>query len=140
MAGDGKQVSAQFVHIDGNLANCLGCIHMHERAGGMNTISDGADGLEGAHFVVGQHDGDQGYVVADSQRIGIDARSDINRDFRHYPAFFFQLPHRLRHRRVFDGGIQQAACARPSGAEDGQVVSLGGATGEDDFFRFCADQ
>ena len=59
VAGHGEQVDAQVVHLDGDLADGLGTVAVHQGAVAVGDFSDLGDGLDGTDLVVGVHDGDQ---------------------------------------------------------------------------------
>src|ERR1700722_1683348 len=64
VSGDGKQIDAEAVDIDGEFAGGLHGVGVEEDSGGARDLADFFDGLNGAELVVGMHDGDERGIVA----------------------------------------------------------------------------
>ena len=65
MAGHGEHVNIHRVHVDGHVARGLHRVSVKQNARFMADLADLRDGLDGADFVVGEHDGDKTRVLAD---------------------------------------------------------------------------
>jgi len=95
------------------------------------------NGLDGADFTIGVHQGDPHGVRPQGRlhRFRINAPECIDRQHGDVPSVLFQPLEGLAHRGLFHGAGYQMTAAIPRGAgdaTDGQVVGLGGATGKDD--------
>ena len=107
--------------------------------------ADLADRLQHADLVVGGHDGDQDRLVIHGalQIVEIDAAVLLHRQIGHAEAVLLQplagVEHGLVLGRLGDDVVALLAI-HLGDALDGKVVALGGAGGEDDFFRGRADQ
>ena len=59
VAAHAIEVDRERVHVDRNFAERLNAVHMQRHSGLMGDARDIGDGLHGAQFVIGVHDGDQ---------------------------------------------------------------------------------
>jgi len=137
VAGERQQVDAERIDVERDLAGRLGRVGMHQAAVGARQPGDLGDRLEGADLVVGVHHRDQCRVRAQRRRdVGRrDAARRIDADDRDVPTEFAQMQRRLHHGRMLDGTDYDVSFVRQRAgdAEQGQVVGLGRAAGEDDF-------
>ena len=78
------------------------------------------------------------------QIVGRNAAGGIHGQTRDGKTFvIFEIIKRLQHRVVLDSGSDEMLSLRferARRAEDGEIVRLGSATGENDFTRFCAQK
>ena len=118
--GDGQQVDAQVIHVHRDLADGLGRVGVHQRAVAMGDLGQLSDGLDGAHLVVGVHDGHQ-------QGVGGDGLFQVSRV---HPTVRIHRQH----------GDAEALCLQPGadlgdgrmldGRGDDVLAPLGGAPGQ----------
>ncbi len=145
VAGDRHQVDVLLVHIDRNLADRLRRVGVEDHAALATELADLGDGLQHADLVVGGHDRDQdGLVVHGAlQVVEIDQAVFLHRQVGDAVAVLLQALAGVEHGLVLgDRGDDVIAllAVHLGDALDGEVVALGGAGGEDDFFRGRADQ
>ena len=65
VAGKAEHVHVPVVHVDGHGAHGLHRVGVEQHTRFMGNFADLADGLDGADFVVGGHDGDEDRIRAD---------------------------------------------------------------------------
>ena len=115
MTGEGIQIDAQRLDVDGQLAHGLHAVGVEKDAGLAGDARDLGERLHRSQLVVGVHDGDkhglgaQGAadVAGGNQAVGGDA------DARHRNALAFELGAGGEHGRVLDGsGDDVLALAR----------------------------
>ena len=148
VAADGEKVDAQLTHADRNAAGRLDAVGVEESAGGTREGGDLAHRLQDAGLIIGVHDGDQGGggaqrapdVIHANQAVAADGQPGDFRTFL-FQAFAFQMGAGIEHRGVFDGaGNHVLRPARVSHhAENGQVIGLRSAAGEDNFAGVAAN-
>ena len=136
MAGHRQQVHAEVVHLDGDLADGLGAIAVHQDALAMGDFGDLRDGLDSADLVVGVHDGDEDGFGGDGllDLPGVNHTVLIDRQVCGATALPFQIAADLGHGRVLDRRRDDVVAPVTMGAGyplDGVVVGLGAAAGED---------
>ena len=147
MPADGQQIHVQAFHPDGQLAGRLHGVAVNERlwCGTAYRRDDLLEGKTGAGFVVDQHDADQHRILPAG---GGDLRGGYAAvRARHQPFTGKTLPLQLTESRrnggmLHRGGDRVPAAALPGecAAEDGQVVCLGTAGGENDGIRSGAEE
>ena len=59
MGGEGEKINVLDLHINGQMPRCLHGVGVEQHAPVTAQPADFGDGLNGADFVVGEHDGDQ---------------------------------------------------------------------------------
>ena len=143
--GHGVEVYAQRFHIHRDLAQRLHAVAVHRHASLARDARDFRHRLQRAQLVVRVHHGDQHGVRAQraAHIAGVHHPLGRGRQVGYFNTFAFQLGASVEHRRMLDGGRDDVAarpCGRACDPEDGQVVRLRAAAGEDDLPRIAADQ
>ena len=110
----------------------------------MGQPADFLNGLDGADFIVGGHDGDQDGLVRNGllHILYPHAAKLVHRQVSHLKALLFQPGAGMQHRVMLDGAGDDVVALIPSGegrALDGPVVALGAAGSEVDFLGLGAD-
>ena len=149
MRREAHQIDAERLHIDRNLADGLSSVGMQQHAAVFAEPADLRQRLDGADFVVGQHDGDEDRVVADRRGQAL--------DFDQSGPRIGRMNHRQQRNlesspRSAASGSSTAGCSvatlmicLPRGglpfghAANRQVVALRRPARQDDFFRPRAD-
>src|SRR5581483_877032 len=125
VTGDGKRVTANPLHADGDLARCLNGVSMKQDAGFGGNLPDLLHRLQHAGLVVGHHDRDQPRIRTQCPLyIGrIDQTALIYRHNCNLAAHLLQVLHRMEHSMMLDAGSNHViAGLQQSG--DGQIVAL----------------
>ena len=141
VSGDAEHLATDFLNVDGNFSGSLDGIGMEGDAGLGSDFADLLDGLDDAGFVIGHHHADEfGVGLADAVDVaGLHDAGDGNRKKRDFDAALLGLLGGMEDGVVFDGGGNEMV-TRAKGAEDGGVVALGAAGGEDDFGGAAIEQ
>ena len=145
MAAHAVEVHPERVHVDGDLAKRLHAIHVQRHASLARDAGDLGDGLHGAQFVIGVHDGDQHGLRAQRAPhvLGIHDAAGADRQTRDGNTFALQLGRGREHGGMLDGAGNQVglrASRRADHAHDGQVVGLRTAARENHFRGARVDQ
>ena len=153
MGGKARRIDAKRMQVDGDLAQGLDGIGMHEHAHGVGNAHDFFQGLHRTHFVVRQHDRhEHGIWPQGLFHLSCAHESGAIR-FEHgqLHAHAFEQVGRREHRLVLDGrGDDMGRECRIAGkgllalhcgddAEQGGIVRLGGAACEEQFVGTAAD-
>ncbi len=95
------------------------------------------DGVDVAHFVVGEHDGDNGRVRSQGFFVFVQVKASlaVNTKAGHPVALALPHGHGLQDGRMLHAGGDNVALVLLGfqGRPDGAVVAFGAAGGEDDF-------
>ena len=93
MPGDGKQIAADALHVDRNLAGCLHRIGVEVNIGLGGDFADLFHRLQHAGFIVGHHDGDEPGIRPQraAHVVGIDLAAAVDRNVRDFAARRFQM-------------------------------------------------
>ncbi len=109
--------------------------------------ADGADRVDRAHLVVGEHDRDEGGSIGDrlGDRSGIDPAVFVARDDRQgEPVLTGEPAERVEHGPMLDARTDEVilplGLLREGGSLEREVVGLGRPGGEDDLRRLGPDQ
>ena len=132
--GDAEQMAADGLDVDRNFAGGLDGVGVKRDFGFGGDFADLLDGLNDAGFVVGHHDADE-FRVRLERAVnveGIDDAAGGDGQERDLDAALLRLVGGVQNSVVLDGGGDEVV-ARAQDAEDGGVVALGAAGGEDDF-------
>lgn len=141
VAGEAEEVDAEARGADIEGAGGLDGVGVDDDAGVSlaGNVGGLGDGLDGADFVVGGHDGDDDGFGADGLGEGIerDGAFAVDGEVGGAKAFALELSDGVEDGVVLDGGgddvVPAAAGAlREGGAPDGCVIGFGAAGGEDD--------
>jgi len=145
MRREAHEVDSEGCDIDREFADGLGCVDMQQGTGGSADSADGGDVIDGADFIVAEHDRDHCGLFIDRrlQRIEIDsadALGGVAQDGEEFDreAIALQTFEACQRRGVLDGSGKQLATALPGmlrSAEQGELDAFGGSAGEDDGFR-----
>ena len=136
MGGQGQHVDALGVYVNGQVAHSLNGVGVEGNALFPAQGSNFSDRLDGADFVVGEHDGHQGGVLPDGggHVLHLYNAAFINGDQGDLKAFFGELVHGMKDSVVLDGGGDEVFFAFASthlgGAGNGLIVRLAAAGGE----------
>ena len=133
MGGNGHEIDAQLREADWNLAQRLNRIGMQNRTMGPAKLRNTAQRLDGARFIVGQHDAHQSPQPATFQQ-GVEGDEVDNAGPVHRYQFQGQLPATrcLNDARMLDRGSDQPFYRQ---AANGEIVGLGAARSEHDHRR-----
>ena len=150
VSGEGQQVDGAAGDVDGEFAHGLGRVGVKEDAVFAAERADFADGLQGANFIVGRHDGDEerpGVFDGAAEIVEADAAFGIDREDGDAAALLRQPCTGIEDGFVLgglgddvDGTPRIGSASGFNSALDGEVVALGGAGGEDDFFGRSAEE
>ena len=144
MPRDGKKIDIHLVYINGHRAESLHGIGMKHNALFLAHRADLLNGLDGADFVVGKHDGNQDGLVRNGvfHLLRRYQAVFVYLKIRYLKALFFQRLAGMQNGVVFNGGGDDMvafvfmlighAAQRP-------VIAFGGAGGEENFARRGAD-
>ena len=144
MAGQAQHIDILFLHIDVQMPNGLNGIGVERHA---RFFADGADfgnRQNGADLVVGIHGGHQAGIRPDGvlYLLGGDVVTLTHIQQLNLKAFLFQLFQSVQHGMMFKGSRNNVLLAlflsQTSGGNDGLIVGLAAAGGEDDFPRLAA--
>ena len=110
----------------------------------MGQIGDFGDGLNGAHLVIGMHDGNQNGLWSNGSGhiIGINQSVTIDLQIGHFKTFIFQKTTHLNYRGMFNGRGNDVVALIPisiSHTFNRIIVGLGPAAGENDFIDTAAE-
>ena len=141
VAGEGEEVDVPEVagEVDGELAGGLGGVGVEDdgRVGRLRDARPVADRPGDAGFVVGHHEGDEEGVGTEGADVvgGGDAALAVDGQAGDFAAAAFEFAADFEDGRVLDGAGHDVAAGRVGrgDAEEGGVVALGGAGGEEDF-------
>ena len=142
--GEGEQVDLLRLHVDEQMPRSLHRVGVEEHALLPANRADLRNGLDGADLVVGVHDGHQAGILADGlcHLLRGDQAAAVHIQQCHVIALLFQLLQGVQHSVVLKGGgddvLLAPARAQGSGGQDGLVVRLAAAGGEDDLPRVAA--
>ena len=133
VAGDGEQVAADLLHVDGELAGCLDGVGVEIDVGFGGDLADLFDGLDRAGLVVGHHDADElGIRPERAAHVGrIDDAFAAYGQKGHLDAALCQALGGVEDGVVFDGRGDEVVAGLDE-SEDGEIVALGASAGEDD--------
>ena len=139
------QIDVVLYDVDRNLAHGLHPVGMEQDAFLMRDFADFADRLDHADFVVGIHERNQDRLVRDriAQHVQIHQTVAFHRQIAYAVAVLFELLASVQHRFMLGRyGDDVIALFRVhlGYTLDRQVVGLGRAAGEDDFFGCRANQ
>ena len=142
---DRSQVDVLLDHIHRNFADRLSRIGVENHAPLVTQLADFSDWLQHANLVIRIHNRDQdGLVIHGAlQVVQIDQAVFLHRHVGHAIAIFFQALAGVEHGLVLgdrSDDVVALLAIHFSHAFDGEVVTLGGARGEDNFFRGRAHQ
>src|ERR1035437_5264587 len=131
------EVHAERLDVHGDFAERLHAIHVEGGAGLVGDPGDFGDGLERAEFVIGVHDADQHGLGAQGAADVFGTYDAVRGDAQagDLAAFGARLFSGREHGRVLDGAGDDVLGRGGRGAgeaEDGEIVGLGAAAGEDD--------
>ena len=143
VACNAQKIHPQVVHQRWDFSNRLGRVGMKNDPFFPGYFADLRQRLDRPHFVVCVHDTDQdrlcGYSPAN--RFRIDEAGAVNRQVADRKSKPLQPIERVEDRRMFDGSgydVLAASAIGECGADEGMVVGLCAAAGEDDLFRITA--
>ena len=136
---DGHQVDIHLVHVDRNLADCLGSVGVEDHAALATELPDFRDRLYYTNFVVGGHDRHQdGLVIHDAlEFFEIDQAVFLDRHVGDAVAVLLQPLASVEHGLVLGDGRDDVVAFFPvhlGHALDSEVVAFSRARSEDDFF------
>lgn len=141
VAAEREEVAAEGFDVDGDLADSLNRVRMEKGTGGVGDLCDGGDWLQDPGFVIAEHDADELCVGLERCLDGL-GRNEAIRSRRYdgeVDAALGQFFRSVEDGVVLDsGGDAVVACAK--GAEEGEVIALGAAGGEDDFSCAAAEE
>lgn len=144
VAGDAEEVYVLEVAVGGEVHCELACalhgVGVEEGSGGVGDGGERSDGLDDAGLVVGEHDGDEFGVGTDGggEGAGIDDAPGVAGEEGDFDALLGDGLCGVEDGVVLDAGGDEVEGPGSSGArliedaEDGEVVALGAAGGEDD--------
>ena len=143
-----KKIEAALVHVDGNFPRGLHGISMEIDIGFFGDATDFFEGLNRAELVVSVHDGDEHGFLANRavQILEIDQAVLVHVKISNIHALLFQSLASVKNGFVLDkrgDHVGTAAWGHSGGAddsEDGVVVGLGAAAGEENLSRSGANQ
>ena len=118
---------------------------MEDHAAFAAQLADFRDGLQHADLVVGRHDRDQNRLVVHGalQIVEVNQPIFLHRQIGHAKAELLQMFAGIEHRLVLgdrSDDVVALLAVHLGDALNGEVVTFGGARGEDDLFRGRADQ
>ena len=136
VAGHGEEIDAEVVHLDGDLADGLGAVAVHQDAAAVGDFGDLRDGLNAADLVIGVHDGDEDGFGSDGllDLPGVNHAVLVDRQVGGATALAFQVAADFGHGRMLDRRRDDVVALVTMGAGDaldGVIVGLGAAAGED---------
>ncbi len=143
-----ERIDAKLVEMYRDLAGGLGRITVEVWCNPSATagpvaerLGYGPDGLKCSYFMVNQHHGDQARLRAQAirKRCGMHSALGIHGEQIEDEPLFGQLAQWFRNSRVLDGTSYQMSGRIAAQAEEGQIIGLGGAAGEDYFVRLRAE-
>src|SRR5581483_3701103 len=145
VTGNGGEIDVVFDHIHGNLTDGLNRVGVEQHPTLVTELADLPPGLQHANLVVGRHDGDENRLVVDGalQVVKIDQPIFLDGKVGDAVAVFLQALASVEHRLVLGHGgddVIALFAIHLGDTLDGQVVALGRARREDNFFGSCADQ
>lgn len=145
MRGHREQVDFGGFDIDRHFAAGLGGIDVEGDFAFAADFADGGNVLHHADFVVHPHYGNQDGVVADGgfEFFQINQTVFLHAEVGNFKALAFEFAHRVEHGFVFgfDGDeVFAFGFVEVCRTFDGEVVGLGRAAGEDDFFGVGVNQ
>src|ERR1035438_260151 len=138
--GDRHDIDILLVHVDGNFADGLNGVRMENDSALAANLADFGDRLQYADFVVRRHDRDQDCLVIHGalQVVEIDQAVFLDRHVGHAIAILLQALTGVEDGLVLGDLLDDVVAllvVHLSYALNGEVVALGGAAREDDFFR-----
>ena len=144
-AVDGGEVDILILDVYWDFAYCLHCVGVEQDAALAAELANLGDGLQHADFVVGEHDRDQDDLVVERalQVFEADEAVFAHGQVGNAVSLFLQMLAAIEHRLVLchaGDDVITFVPVRLGRPFDGQVIALGGAGGEDDFFGRGADQ
>ena len=147
MRGDGDHIRAERFGPERDLQKALHGVGMEQRerrqaARGSDHVGDRQDG---AGLVVDHHDGDEDRIRTQRlfESVDRDIALMVGLQVRDLEAFCLKLLHGMQHCVMLDGGRDDVAAALAEavdGREDGPVVGLSAAGGEEHAVRLCAER
>ena len=145
MTGHGKQVDFSGFDVDRHFAAGLGGIDVEDDFAFAADFADGGNILHDADFVVHPHHGNQDGVVADGgfEFFQINQTVFLHAEIGYFKTLAFEFAHGVEYGFVFgfDGDeVFAFGFVEVCRAFDGEVVGLGRAAGEDDFFGIGVNQ
>ena len=140
MPGDGKQIAANALYVDRDLARRLHRVGVEVNIGLGGDLADLFHRLQHAGFIVGHHDGDQPGVRPQrpAHVVGIDLASAVHRNVGDFAARCFQMLARVQHGMMLDGRGDDMLSGFGE-TKNCQVVGFGATAGEHDL-RSAASQ
>ena len=140
VGGHREQVNAERLDVDGYDPQALRRVAVEDHPGLAGDPSDVGDRLQRADLVVAVHHRGQDGVGADGppHRVGVDPTRAVDREERQLETPRFEEARGLKYGVVLhrtDDEVPAAPLVRVRGADEGEVVRLGGAAGEDDLLR-----
>ena len=138
MGGQAQHINVLFLDVDFQMAHSLHGIGVEGYASFLTNRADLRDRQHGADFVIGVHGGDQAGVGADGvfDLLGGDVVVILHVQIGDLKAFLFQLCQGVQHGVVLKSGgddvLFALARAEPGGGDNGLIVGLAAAGGEDD--------
>ncbi len=139
VSAEGEHVDILFLHVDVHVADGLHRIGVEQHAVLFADGADFRDGLDGADFVVGVHDGDQGGLIRNGgfQLIRMDDPVFVHVQIGDFKPFLFQRLAGVQHCVVLKGRGDDVVFPffplRPGRTLDGPVVAFAAAAGKIDF-------
>src|ERR1035438_91136 len=134
----------QAIHVERNLSCGLNCVGVKQNAVQLGEVGEFLDRRQRSHHVVCRHDGNQGYVRLESteQAVGMGEALGVNRKMSDLGRGFGESTTGFENRGMLNRSRDDVSRATTSAhrANEGKVVGLGAAGGEDDFVGLGADQ
>ena len=139
-----EQIDIRLVHVDGELAHGLGGVGVQPGPSLAATSTDFRDGLNHPDLIVGPHDRDEEgpLVNRPGNLVGIHPPAPVHPQSRHPHPLGLEKITGIEDRLVLGGNSHDVialgssapgeSARRADGADQGQVVALGGATGKHD--------
>ena len=144
VAGQAQHINVLFLDVDMHMAHRLHRVGVEGHAGFLADRADLRDGQDGADLVVGVHGGDQAGVGTDGvlDLLGGYVVIVFYIQIGDLKAFLLQLGQGVQYGVMLKGGgddvLFTLARAEPGGGDNGLIVCLAAAGGEDDLSRLTA--
>ena len=143
MGGQGEHVGPRILRQPGEKTDHLHRVGVDGHSKFMSQGHDFPDGLDGPHFVVGGHDGNELRIRPDGlpHVLRVDPAAHVRGDPGHLIALFFQEGAGVQQSGMLDGRGDQVSLSRPETghhALDHPIVALAAAGGKIDLFRAYA--
>jgi hypothetical protein len=141
---EAEEIDRGVIEIDRDVSHRLSGVAVEPGTPAVADLGELGDGIDGSNFVVGPHDRNEpgGGGEGLFEQVGGDLAVGIDGDEGEWDALPLEAAGGVEHSPVFDCGNSQAGSLRESPGDtfEGEIVGLGGSTGEEDLAGFRTEE